>query len=384
MKPLTIRKVKPPLIPNSWDEERLYFDGDVFFAELIQAIDSARIAVELETYIFDSDAIGEKIENALERATSRGIKTRLLVDGIGSLTWINSRLERLAKTGVEIRVFHPVHYFPFSRTWSRLSRLNRRTHRKMCLIDDSTALVGSLNISASHSFMTRGQDSWHDTATRVSGAGVKDLKMAFEYAWRRSRLPDGSRHWIESLQLIATWRLRSQLVRLNFTSRIRRRNFRAFIKKIRSARSRIYITNAYLSPSRPVISALNRAARRGVDVRILVPRKSDVFFMPWVATSYYPRFLKSGVRIYEFLPRFLHAKSVIIDDWATVGTSNLNRRSLLHDLEVDVVLSHPASIEELKNKFEENLSSAEEIRRARGGLTAWLGRLVTLLFRYWI
>jgi cardiolipin synthase len=369
------------LIHQRWDEEALLFDGDAYFPELITAIDLANHSVELETYIFETDLIGCEIELALIRAAARGLKVRLLVDGIGSLGWISSRLLIVAKEGVEIRVYHPVRHFLFSRQWSKI---NRRTHRKMCLIDDQTAFVGSINIAQCHSQKTIGPNAWRDTGVKVKGPGLIDLKNAFEHAWARARGANGQRHWIETLKLLPTWRPKSVLVRLNYTRRIRRRSFRAFLARIRGAKKRIFVTNAYLAPSHPVIRALTRAARRGVDVRILVPQKSDVFFMPWVATSYYRRLLKAGVRIYEFRPRFLHAKSVIIDNWAVVGTSNLNSRSLLHDLEVDIVLSRATTIETLREKFEDDLSHAEEISRAPSGLQAWLGRAIIRLFRHWI
>jgi cardiolipin synthase len=178
-----------------------------------------------------------------------------------------------------------------------------------------------------------------------------------------------------------TPRKRFPLVRLNVTLPQRRRVFADFIRRLRSAKHRIWITNAYLAPSPTLIRTLTRAARLGVDVRLLVPRESDVFFMPWVATVHYALLFAAGVRIYEYLPRFLHAKSVIIDDWATIGTSNLNHRSLLFDLEVDIALSSHDAIEQLAEQYLRDLHDAEELLETRSGFTAWLGRMVTYFFR---
>lgn len=385
---------------SKWDDEHIIFDGDEYFSELIQAIEQAKESVDLETYIFNPDVLGRRVDTALTQAARRGVKVRLLVDGVGAAAWIEKRSPDLGTFGVQVRIFHPVRIasaflrFLWNRGyWSQpperrrfLWRVNRRTHRKLCIIDGQTAWVGSLNISALHCKSHSGPHAWRDTAARVSGEPVRDLIFGFEHAWIRSHTPNGKRHWAESWtrRLSPRAKLHSPLVRLNYTARMRRRNLREFLVRLQTARSRIWITTPYLAPTPAVLRALIRAARNGADVRILHPRKSDVFFMPWVASVYYRPLLKSGVRIFEYLPRFLHAKSVLIDDWATVGTSNMNRRSLLHDLEVDVVLSHESSKKILEQEFLTDLRSSEEIHSASQGLTGWLGRLITYFFKDWI
>jgi cardiolipin synthase len=171
---------------------------------------------------------------------------------------------------------------------------------------------------------------------------------------------------------------------MNFTLPLRQRTYREFSTRLKIAHDRIWITNAYLAPSAPILRRLKKAAKRGVDVRILLPRKSDVFFMPWVAGSYYKELIASGVRIYEYLPRFLHAKSVIIDDWVVVGSSNMNRRSMLKDFEVDIVLNKTESIHACLEKFEKDLIESEEIITARGGFTSLLGRVIISFMKNWI
>jgi cardiolipin synthase len=153
---------------------------------------------------------------------------------------------------------------------------------------------------------------------------------------------------------------------------------------MRSAQKRVWITTAYFAPSHGLLRALESAVDNGADVRILVPRNSDIFFMPWVTRAYYSRLLKRGVKIYEYLPRFLHAKSAVIDDWALVGTTNLNRRSFAHDFEIDVVLSKVGSVEELATQFLVDLNSSEQIMVPAGGVKAFLGRWVSLIFKNWI
>lgn len=383
---------------SRWDDEHILFDGDSFFTDVLQAIGQAKRSVTIETYIFDIDALGQKIERALSEAARRGVSVRLLVDGVGASTWTQRHGPHLESTGVQVRVFHPLHkpktfaHFMWligfrARTSPERRRffwrVNRRTHRKLIVVDNETAWVGSLNISAHHCVSLVGPQAWRDTAVRVRGDAVQDLLRAFDYAWIRSHTLQGRRRWRDSFlpRLTKRFGLHSPLVRLNYTNRLRRRSLREFLIRIQTARRRIWITTPYLSPTTAVMRALRKASEKGVDVRILHPRKSDVFFMPWVASVYYRPLLKSGVRIFEYLPRFLHAKSAIIDDWSIVGTSNMNRRSWFHDLEVDVVLSHEESLETLKDQFLADLRSTEEIHSPAQGFTGFLGRLFSYLLK---
>jgi cardiolipin synthase len=162
---------------------------------------------------------------------------------------------------------------------------------------------------------------------------------------------------------------------------MRRRSLREFLIRLETAKRRIWLTTPYLAPTAAVLRSLGVAARNGADVRILVPRKSDVFFMPWIANAFYSPLLADGVRIYEYLPRFLHAKSVIVDDWAVVGTSNMNRRSLIHDLEVDVVLQHPNSLQDLSQEFLVDLRCSEEIKKPASLFRRLVGQLLSRLLR---
>lgn len=385
---------------KNWDVERTYFNGDSYFTSLLSGLESARESIDLETYIFQPDALGRQIESALISAARRGVKVRLLVDGIGALDWIERRSPELAPSGVDIRVYHPIRALNLlsrllmdlglkkripGKGSAVLARLNRRTHRKMCLVDERRAWVGSLNIAANHCRSLVGNSAWRDTGAYVEGnTGSAELRAAFEYVWFRSHPLSGETRGRDHLSLKRKKVSLHPLVRVNYTRRMRWRRFYEFTSRLRHAQRRIWITSAYLAPSAPVIRRLTRAARRGVDVRLLVPRQSDVFFMPWVATSHYETLRRAGVRVYEYLPCFLHAKSLLIDDWATIGTSNMNQRSILHDFEVDLVLNKKRTLEEIERQFYEDLKLAEEILSSRRGIAHWLGRFVTFVFRNWI
>lgn len=385
---------------RSWSTETLFFDGDSYYDAAIASIEAATRSIDMETYIYDADSTGRRFEDALGRAVQRGVTVRLMVDGIGASTWTDRRARELEKLGAHVRIYHPVKFSSLMRRLmidvgirrhtakqgsALLSRLNRRNHRKMIVIDGREAWVGSLNISDVHSAKVIGPLAWRDTGARVEGKAILDLIAGFEFAWVRSHTLDGHRRWTEALlPFRRREHTRSPLVRMNFTLRLRRKNFREFSVRLRDAEARIWVTNAYLAPSHPILRRLKAAAERGVDVRVLVPRRSDVFFMPWVAGSYYAELLHSGVRIYEYLPRFLHAKSVIIDHWAVVGTSNLNRRSLMKDFEVDIVLRKNESLSSLEEQFLRDLKESEEVRAARGGVRALLGRMIIVFMKEWI
>lgn len=383
-----------------WKTETLYFDGDAYYADIYEAINQARSSIVLETYIYDPDETGLFFEQILNRAAARGVQIRVLVDGIGSAAWVERRAPEFVKSGCQVRIYHPVKFASLFRRFlidigvrrraasksSRVfSRLNRRNHRKMCIIDGQTAWVGSMNISDVHSRKKMGPMAWRDTAVKVEGEEVSALIAGFEYAWIRSHSTDGKRQWRQTfIPHPELTRIRSAIVRSNYTLPLRRRHYVEFARRIRTAQTRIWITNAYLAPSLPVLRRLARAALRGVDVRILVPRNSDVFFMPWVASAHYGALISEGVKIYEYLPGFLHAKSVVIDNWCTVGSSNLNRRSLLRDFEVDVVVKNSNSILLIEKQFLQDLQSSEEIHVAPTGLRALLGKIIIYLMKQWI
>lgn len=387
-----------------WSTEALLFDGDAFFTRLLEDISRAQRSVELETYIYRDDVIGQRVAAALVSAASRGVNVRLIVDGIGASGWFEKNAPLLESQGVRVRVYHPV---LFHNLWTRIkidlgivtppksierlrgsvlvSRFNRRDHRKIALIDHRIAYVGSVNVTSDHCASVIGPRAWRDTSVRVEGGDIHDILTAFNAVWERCHDAHARPRWRERLKRRRRPRPAfARFVRFNYTARLRKQAYRNLIRRISRARSRVWITNPYFAPSMTLLRALEKASKNGADVRVLVPRNSDVFFMPWVATAYYAAVLKGGARIYEYLPRMLHAKTAVIDNWAIVGSSNFNRRSLVHDFEVDLVLASPQTRRELVDAFENDLRQSEQVSTARGGVTAFLGRLVSILLKNWI
>jgi cardiolipin synthase len=376
-------------LPAMWTTERIHTDGDAWFAELLQRIAQARRSVWLETYWFADDALGQRVLDALGAAEARGCEVRLLVDGAGSAAWLRAR--RKHATDVPLRVWHPLPWAAARRAglyrrWRWLAAINRRDHRKVCLIDGAEAWVGSFNITACHLREVSGELAWRDSGAVVNGPGIGALIAAFATTWRRAwpvvegrlRLPRGAGP-VPAASCAA--------VRLNHTIAIRHAAYRDLLYRLRHAQRRIWITNAYVVPRGSLMRALHAASTRGVDVRLLAPARSDVAFMPWVGAIFADALQARGARVFAFLPRMLHAKTMLIDDTALVGSHNLNSRSFLHDLEVEVVLTSPASVAALEQAFVSDCAAASELLPPATAHLPWWQRLLgraMLLAKRWI
>ena len=254
----------------------------------------------------------------------------------------------------------------------------------MSIIDNRIGFVGSVNVTADHSAKIRGLAAWRDMSVRVEGGPVTEMTQAFNDVWERCHDASALPRWKERLTREKRPQHLYRFIRFNHTRKLRKAHYRSLLRRISRAKHRVLITNPYFAPSRVLLQALKRAARNGADVRILVPRHSDVFFMPWVVTAYYAIVLRNKARVFEYIPRILHSKTAVIDNWAVVGSSNFNRRSLVHDFEVDLVLSKPKTRDELVQSFETDLKDAQEVLNVRGGFTAWLGRMIAILLKNWI
>ncbi|MGE0615786.1 MAG: phosphatidylserine/phosphatidylglycerophosphate/cardiolipin synthase family protein [Bacteriovoracia bacterium] len=357
-----------------WYEETLYFSGDEYFEKMFVDLAKARRSVDFETYIYEACHLGERLACLLIDLARRGVRVRVIVDGFGSPKWESHYGQRLIDAGVRFKVYHPL----FRSLPRAFHKLNHRDHKKVCIIDGRIAWVGSLNVSEKHLTMSQGTLCWRDTGIRVAGEGVNTLNVSFLRAWNRRRW-----RWMYASQRKAVEVHRENLLLLKDSPALRRRTHLDVFGKIVSAERRIWATTAYFVPTLSLIKALKFAASNGVDVRLLLPRTSDVFFIPWISRIFYRTLLRSGVRIYEYGPRFIHAKSLIIDDWAVVGSSNLNYRSFLHDLEVDVVVTHPENRERLSQQFLEDLEQTQEVRLVSTTWTAWIGHLLHR-WRYWM
>jgi cardiolipin synthase A/B len=355
---------------TSGNEVKLLRSGDEFFAALIERIDAAQNDVVLETYIFCHDRAGQEINEALLRAVARGVKVRVITDGIGT-----ARLDMFnawPAAGIEHRIYNPHLFgrFGFS-----------RTHRKLAVIDDQFAYCGGINIvddyeNDGHKLPFR---RW-DFALELRGPVVADVRQAFELQWRRIRLghrpieslgPDLGPQTAASLgSLRRRRRQRNEQLWAGgepcvaFVARdnlINRRAIeKAYLAAIGQSREEVLLANPYFMPGRKLRRALVYAARRGVVVKLIIGRK-EFKALDYAVPFLYRSLLKAGVQIAEYEKTLLHGKVAVVDStWATVGSSNLDALSLMLNNEANVVLVNDPAIDALREAI---LAAFKESRR---------------------
>jgi cardiolipin synthase len=366
-----------------WDEETLFFSGDKYFAELLASIQTAQISIELETYIFLKGQLAERLVNELIAAARRGVRVRLIVDGVGSPNFLSDYWPRLKQAGVRIRFYRLIPWVLrrvpgdpqglLKRVMLRWRQMNRGNHRKFALIDHKLMYVGSFNVSDIHLTEVSGKEAWKDLGVRVAGKDLKYAKRAFDRAfrgWTALNFPARS----------------PKLLLLNDSYLHKRRTRHQHLHWLGIARERIWLATPYFLPIGSVFRRLARQARRGVDVRVMVPFKNDVFFMQWISLPLIKDLAKSGVKVYVYKPRFAHQKLFIADQHMCLGSTNLNHRSFLHDLEMDVVISHPENMKRLEQTYLADLAASEPFDKSDWSRLAIWQRVLASLFivlKYW-
>ena len=329
----------------------IFVEGDELYDAMLVDIGAARRRILIETYIFREDHIGKTFLSALCQAAERGVVVAMRVDAFGSKGLLSAKaLYSLRQSGVE---------FKWSRrwTWRHPFRYNRRNHRKLLIVDGRVAYLGGFNIGDESSFTHFGAERWRDTHIRLIGPIIERAALLF-----RDFADDRQCRQLE-------WKGESLLMP-NYGLACRYR-LRCFLhESFSAAKRRIWLTNPYFVPDRRTQKHLMAAARRGVDVKLILPGKSDVPIARWAARASYANLLKAGVKIYEYGNRFLHAKTALIDEgWSTIGTSNLDYRSFFVNYELNL-FSRSASInQELSAIFSNDLLRSTSISR-----TSWSKR----------
>ncbi len=385
---------RPEGIRGYWLNEELLSDGDHFFNSLIAGIRSARTSIDLEAYIFLDDQLGSRVEKALIEAANRGVRVRVIVDGIGSQGWVFGIGARLRERGIETKVYHPLPWEALSTgrgdhgvppgILKLFSVINRRNHRKLCIVDNCSVWLGSLNIWDVTLPSKHGESAWRELGLRMDGEGALYLRASFDFIWyarqgRYRRIRRSAKKLIKQADIAG--------IRLNVLLPSRLAQYDDLINRINYAKRRLWIVNAYFVPPRSLIEAFGRAAERGVDVRVLTPLRSDVRFMPWVAHTFFNSLSAAGVQVYCYTKSILHAKYMLIDDVAIIGSSNLNHRSIIHDLELDILTGNPTTVEAVAEEFKRDISVSYNLTRDKlGSFPLWqrcLGK-IALLFKYYL
>lgn len=342
----------------AWTRFDILYTGDDFYDSLLTHIQNAKSEILLESYIFWLDKIGEATLSALEQAAARGVSVYLTVDGIGTFYYLDPIRERCRKAGIHLRVYHGppfaqrwyphiVHWKVWTKLLKFFAKINTRNHRKLTVIDKRIGYIGSRNIVQVHSEKCIGASAWRDTCVLVEGEDVALMRDAFFSTV--GRRPKG----------FVKRALLSTDVALNSTFRLRRKLLKNLLGRLRTAEKRIWITNAYFVPHRRLVRALKRAARAGVDVKLILPEESDLAFLQILARSYYMDLMKSGVKLYEYQKSILHAKTTVTDNVASIGSFNFNHRSLFRDLEVEALTSDPQALKSLEEHWATDLENSK-------------------------
>jgi cardiolipin synthase A/B len=379
-----------PLVKGN--DVRLLIDGPATFAAMFAAIERARSSVQLQTYIFEADELGEKMAALLRRKQRQGVEVSVLYDSIGSLGTPAAFFERLREDGVRVCEFNPVN--PLK---GKGVTLNHRDHRKILVVDGAVAFTGGINVSSVYSRGSasrarapadekeRKKSGWRDTQIEVRGPAVGEFQRLFADSWGKQSCP--AAHRLDAAKPPARG---DKVVRVIGSTPDESRNliYIELLSAIDHAESSVYITMAYFVPDRQTLDALTNAARRGVDVRLILPGFSDFSVVFHAGRSHYRRLLEAGVRIFERRDALLHAKTVVIDGvWSMVGSANMDWRSFVHNDEVNAVVLGSGFAAEMKAMFDRDLAAATPVtleQWAHRGLATRLQELWARAWEYWL
>nr|WP_152488049.1 phosphatidylserine/phosphatidylglycerophosphate/cardiolipin synthase family protein [Pseudomonas sp. BMW13] len=366
----------------------LLLDGAVFFPRMLAAIAAAAQQVEVELYLIEDGQCSERLVDALCRAAARGVRVRGLFDAYGAAGLAAPARERLLAAGVELRWYNPLR-------WRRGVRNFHRDHRKLVLVDGRLAYVGGTGATDEFWLPSESRSPWHEVMVEIEGPLVGDWQQLFEHQWR-ARFAWRPRHQPLALSLPDCPPAGLGLGRVAYADAAQHRDILlSLLRALRGARQRVWLATPYFLPTWKIRRALRRAAARGVEVRLLLAgRHTDHPPVRFAGQRYYPKLLKAGVRIFEYQPRFLHLKMVLVDDWVSVGSCNFDHWNLRFNLDANVEALDPGFTQAVAACFIEDFAVSREItlddwqqrpwwRRAQQRLWGWLDRLAVNLLDRW-
>lgn len=373
---------------------QLLIDGPAAYKSMFDAIGKAKNHIHLETYILADDEIGRRLADLLLERRAAGVEVKLIYDSLGSIDSAAAYFEKLRAAGVQIHEFHPVDL----QVWL----INQRDHRKILIVDGKVAFTGGINISnvysdSSSSGQAREGDlenGWRDTQVRIEGPAVAEFQKLFLRTWAESGEESLTETKAVTNQSGANdfpplAKAGGDLVRVVASTggEVGYDIYKAYLAAIALARDRVWVTQGYFSPDDQFLSALKDTARRGVDVRIMLPGFTDSRILFYGSRAHYTELLKAGIKLYERTDAFVHAKTAVVDGmWSTVGSSNLDYRSFLHNNEVNAVILGRNFGRQMEALFETDLAQAKVIT-----LQEWeqrplwerLNEQFSSLFDYW-
>jgi cardiolipin synthase len=331
---------------------------------MFAAIAKARDHVNLQTYIIEADEVGERLAELLSRKRAEGVKVNLLYDSVGSIATPKEYFDRLRSAGIAVCEFNPVNPLKAPKGW----QINNRDHRKILVVDGRTAFTGGINISGVYSAGSFGsrraapskEEGWRDTHILVRGPVVAEFQRLFVDAWAQQKCegPAAGR-FFPRIPEAGPWTMR---VLASDPEADQSETYIALLSAIAQAEQRVWLTYGYFVPDPTTIETLQAAAARGVDVRLVLPGFSDFWAPLYAGRSHYQGLLAAGVRIFERHDALLHAKTAVIDGvWSSVGSTNLDWRSFVHNYEADVIVLAEAFAREMERLFALDIEASHEI-----------------------
>ncbi len=334
----------------------LLSDGEATFESLLRAIREAREHVHLEYYIVEPDRTGTAVRDALIEAVRRGVAVRLLADSVGSAKLSRHFLRPLREVGVEVVFFHPF------RLATLKPLLNLRTHRKIAVIDGRIGFTGGINLSDTQDERVRA-DAYRDLHLRIEGAAVNGLQQVFVEDWLYASKRPLHQHGM--FPLLPPGEIALQWLPSG-PDTPQEPIHRAMLQAMGDAERRIWLVTPYFVPPEPALYALTCAAQRGIDVRVLVPKRADTRTVTYASRSYFDELQRAGVRVFEYQPRMLHTKALLVDDaLCTLGSANFDARSFRLNFELCVNLYGEAPARALEAVLQEDFAHALEVQRPR-------------------
>ena len=366
-------------------------DGPATYQAMFAAIESARDHINLETYILDDDEVGQRFAQALIAKQEQGVQVNVIRDSVGTVGTPAAFFQRLSDSGINVLEFNPLNPLASRKEWE----LNRRDHRKLLIVDGQTAFMGGINISSVYSggsFSQRsrmrpdGSPAWRDTDLQLKGPVVAEFQKLFLATWADQRGgPLPTRNYFPApgspgrLVVRAIGSSPDEDYSLIYAT---------LLSAIASAETSVYITNAYFVPDPQLLAALVTAAGRGVDVKLILPSQTDSWLVFHAGRGFYEPLLRAGVQIHERQGAILHAKTALIDGvWATVGSTNLDWRSFLHNHELNAVVLGADFGAQLQAMFDHDLKQSDPVtleQWERRPLGPRVKELFARLWEYWL
>ena len=370
-------------------------DGPATYRAMIAAISAAKDHVNMETYIFDDDEVGQRFAQALMAKQAQGVQVNLLRDSAGTFGTPAAFFDQMAASGIRVHEFNPINPLAARSTW----QWNQRDHRKLLIVDGRTAFLGGINISSVYSggsfkSGSKGQPksgstdnpAWRDTDLQLQGPVVAELQKLFIDAWEKQKGPPlAAKNYFPPPQSVGRLVVRA----IGSTpdepfSQI----YATLLSAIASAETSVHITNAYFVPDPQLLAALEAAARRGVAVALILPSQTDSWLTFHAGRRNYARLLRAGVKLYERRGVILHSKTALVDGvWATVGSTNLDWRSFLHNHELNAVVLGAEFGSQLQAMFERDLAASDQItleQWQRRALDLRVKELFARAWEYWL